>query len=476
MIHLSDFLNVIPIMIVVIASLISILIDIFFKKSQNITLSICIIAVISAIIFSFRNLQKEMMIFNDLLKSNDIAISFSVVIYLSFLITFFASKPYIEKVGINFGEYYTLLLFALLGMQLMIFANDLLIIFLGLELMSICFYVLAGFLRKRVKSNESALKYFLLGAFMTGFLLYGISLIYGISGTTNISKLISNMALFKNSVFMVGIGLFSIGFFFKMGIFPFQMWIPDVYEGSPTIVSGMMSTSGKIAAIGTISPILFSLNIAEFKLLLSIAAVLTMLFGNIIALSQVNLKRLLAYSSIASAGYIMVGIASFDDFALRGISFYLLAYTFMQLGAFILVSVVEKNSDDKKDFVNINISDYKGLAKRYPSIAIFLSIFLFSLGGIPPFAGFWGKYYLFYAAIKANLIWLSVVAILLSVVSIYYYLKVIVYMWFYEPEEIKYDVYFAPLSRIAIILSVFGTLLFGFFPDLFFSLFKMVTK
>jgi len=475
MIHLSDFVNIVPILIIVVAAILTILIDVIFKNGQKITLSICIISVISAIITSFNYLNKEVVTFNEFIRINDVAISFSVIIYVSFVITFLASKSYIEREEINFGEYYTLLMFALFGMQLMIFANDLLIIFLGLELMSICFYILAGFLRKRMKSNESSLKYFLLGAFMTGFLLYGISLIYGIAGTTNVAKIFTNSGVFKNTVFLIGTGLFTIGFFFKMGMFPFQMWIPDVYEGSPTIISGMMSTSGKIAAVGTIAPILISLNLPEFKLFLSLIAFLTMLFGNIIALSQVNIKRLLAYSSIASAGYIMVAIASLNDFALRGIGFYLAAYTFVQLGSFILVSLMEKSTEDKKDYLNVNIENYKGLAKNNPLFAILFTLFLFSLGGIPPLAGFWGKYYLFYAAIKSDLIWISIVAILLSVVSIYYYLKIIVYMWFYESTD-NIKIRFSPLSHIALMICVSGTILFGIYPQLFFTIFKMVVK
>ena len=475
MIHLSDFVNIVPILIIVVAAILTILIDVIFKNGQKITLSICIISVISSIITSFNYLNKEVVTFNEFIRINDVAISFSVIIYVSFVITFLASKSYIERDEINFGEYYTLLMFALFGMQLMIFANDLLIIFLGLELMSICFYILAGFLRKRMKSNESSLKYFLLGAFMTGFLLYGISLIYGIAGTTNVAKIFTNSGVFKNTVFLIGTGLFTIGFFFKMGMFPFQMWIPDVYEGSPTIISGMMSTSGKIAAVGTIAPILISLNLPEFKLFLSLIAFLTMLFGNIIALSQVNIKRLLAYSSIASAGYIMVAIASLNDFALRGIGFYLAAYTFVQLGSFILVSLMEKSTEDKKDYLNVNIENYKGLAKNNPLFAILFTLFLFSLGGIPPLAGFWGKYYLFYAAIKSDLIWISIVAILLSVVSIYYYLKIIVYMWFYESTD-NIKIRFSPLSHIALMICVSGTILFGIYPQLFFTIFKMVVK
>jgi NADH-quinone oxidoreductase subunit N len=475
MIHLSDFVNIVPILIIVVAAILTILIDVIFKNGQKITLSVCIISVISAIITSFNYLNKEIVTFNEFLRINDVVISFSVIIYVSFVITLLSSKSYIEREEINFGEYYTLLMFALFGMQLMIFANDLLIIFLGLELMSICFYILAGFLRKRMKSNESSLKYFLLGAFMTGFLLYGISLIYGVTGTTNVAKIFTNSGVFKNTVFLIGTGLFAIGFFFKMGMFPFQMWIPDVYEGSPTIISGMMSTAGKIAAVGTIAPILISLNLPEFKLFLSLIAFLTMLFGNIIALSQVNIKRLLAYSSIASAGYIMVAIASLNDFALRGIGFYLAAYTFVQLGSFILVSLMEKSSEDKKDYLNVNIENYKGLAKNNPLFAILFTLFLFSLGGIPPLAGFWGKYYLFYSAIKSDLIWISIVAILLSVVSIYYYLKIIVYMWFYESTD-NIKIKFSPLSHIALMLCASGTILFGIYPQLFFTIFKMVVK
>jgi NADH-quinone oxidoreductase subunit N len=375
-----------------------------FKKSENVILVFSIVSVLAAIIVSFTYLNKELIVFNEFLRVNNSSVVFSVIILVGILITLLASKAYIKKEEINFGEYYSLLLFAVLGMMLMVFANDLLIVFIGLELMSVCFYVLAGFLRKRIKSNESALKYFLLGAFMTGFLLYGIALIYGVTGTTNITRILAEPKVFSSTIFMVGIGLFLIGFFFKIGIFPFHMWIPDVYDGAPTVVSGMMSTAGKIAAVGTIVPIILYFNLIDFKLLFAIAAVATMLFGNIIALAQSNIKRLLAYSSIASAGYVMVGIAALNDFALKGITYYLLAYTFMQLGAFIIVSIIEKRSDDKKDFKFINLTDYKGLAKRNPLLAIFLSVFLFSLAGIPPFAGFWGKYYLFFAAIKANFI------------------------------------------------------------------------
>jgi NADH-quinone oxidoreductase subunit N len=367
-------------------------------------------------------------------------------------------------------------MFSAVGMLTMIYANDLLIIFIGLETMSICFYILAGFLRKRPKSNESAMKYFLLGAFMTGFLLYGISLIYGFTGFTNITKIFQNVQNFESPVFIVGLGLIMIGFFFKIGIFPFQMWIPDVYEGAPTIVSGLLSTSGKIAALGTIAPIIISQpSFSKYQFIFSVLALLTMLFGNVIAIAQTNLKRLLAYSSIASAGYILVGVSGVNEYSLKGIEFYLLSYIFMQLGSFIIVSMIENFNADKRDFSIVNISDYKGLAKRNPVIAFVFTIFLLSLAGIPPLAGFWGKYYLFYAAIKSNLIWLSILAILFSVVSVYYYLRIIVYMWFMDNEVKNTDDIQKPLqiylgNKVALAIALAGTLIFGIYPQLFFNL------
>jgi NADH-quinone oxidoreductase subunit N len=311
---------------------------------------------------------------------------------------------------------------------------------------------------------------------MTGFLLYGISLIYGVTGFTNITKIFQNVQNFESPVFIVGLGLILIGFFFKIGIFPFQMWIPDVYEGSPTTVSGLLSTSGKIAALGTIAPILLSQpSFSKFQFIFSILALLTMLLGNVIAISQTNIKRLLAFSSIASAGYLMVGVAAVNDLALKGIMFYLLSYIFMQMGAFIVVSIFEKFNPAERDFSMVKIADYKGLGKRNPFLAVMLTIFLFSLAGIPPFAGFWGKYYLFYAAIKSNLIWLSVLAILFSLVSVYYYLRVIVYMWFSDFEKIHSEeiisIDFG--NKLALIISFAGILVFGIFPQLFVIIFNI---
>jgi len=478
MIQINELANILPIIIIASGIILTLVFEIIFVKNKTIVYALSIVTVLAALVSCFYILNKDLYLFGELLRLNNTVLAFSAVILVSVLLTFTASRNYLEREGINFGEYYIIILSSVLGMLLMIFANDLLIIFIGLELMSICFYALVGMLRKRLKSNESALKYFLLGAFISGFLLYGISLMYGASGSTKLSVYVTMAGLARTPVFLIGLVLFSIGFLFKMGVFPFQMWVPDVYEGAPTVVTGLMSTAGKIAAVGTVAPIIISFNIPEFKTMLAVVSVLTMLFGNVIALSQSSIKRILAYSSIASAGYILVGVASMDEFAVKGILFYLAAYAFMQLGAFIIVSVYESNAKDKSDFSLLNFDDYKGLAKRNPMLGIFFSVFLLSLAGIPPLAGFWGKYYLFYVAIKSNLIWLSIVAILLSLVSLYYYLKIIVYMWFMEPSEDLKEVAVTSdlLTKIALVIAFAGTLIFGFLPNIFFSLFNFIIK
>ncbi len=476
MISLIDFNFVVPFLIIASASLLILILELIFKKSQSIVYYFSIFAVIAAIISVSFKINIDQIVFNEFLRVNNTSNVFTVLVLLSVLLTLLSSKSYIRKFDINFSEFYSIIMFSAVGMLTMIYANDLLIIFIGLETMSICFYILAGFLRKRPKSNESAMKYFLLGAFMTGFLLYGISLIYGFTGFTNITKIFQNVQNFESPVFIVGLGLIMIGFFFKIGIFPFQMWIPDVYEGAPTTVSGLLSTSGKITALGTIAPIIISQpSFSKYQFIFSVLALLTMLFGNVIAIAQTNLKRLLAYSSIASAGYILVGVAGVNEYSLKGIEFYLVSYIFMQLGSFIIVSMIENFNAEKRDFSMVNISDYKGLSKRNPVIAFVFTIFLLSLAGIPTLAGFWGKYYLFYAAIKSNLIWLSVLAILFSVVSVYYYLRIIVYMWFMDSEVKDTDDIQKPLqihfgNKVALAIAIAGTLIFGIYPQLFFNL------
>ena len=475
MIKTFDLLSSLPLLIISVSAVITIILGSFYKKSTKIVYAITLIALIAAIYYSFGYLDKEYLIYNNFLRVNNITTLFSIIALFAVLLSTMSAKTYIEKEEINFVEFYSLVLFSTTGMLIMIQAYNLISVFVGLELMSFCFYILAGFLRKRIKSNESAIKYFLLGAFITGFLLFGISLMYGVTGSMSYGKLLNDPTVLKSPVFLIGSALFIIGFFFKMGLFPFHLWVPDVYEGAPTAITGLMSTAGKIAAVGTVTPFIVSTGSDNFRLIFSIIALLTMLIGNVTALVQSNIKRILAFSSIASAGYILVGIAAISDLSIKSVSFYLFAYTLMQLGAFITVSLIEKPAEGINDYRNVDIEDYKGLAKTNPQLAIPLTIFLFSLGGIPPFAGFWGKYYLFYAAIQSNLIWLSVSAILFSVISLYYYLKIIVYMWFSppaNPENYKID----SMPSFAILIATFLTFMFGIFPQYFFSLFKTPFK
>lgn len=480
MINKSDFLFSIPLLIIAGSSLLILILEIIFpkdhkKKSETAIFYFSLIALIAAIYFSFLDIEKAAFIFSNFVRINRLTEVLNIMILFGMLITVLSSRDYLIAEGINYGEYYSLLFLSLLGMMLMTAANDLITIFVGLELMSVCFYVLTGFMRKKRESNESALKYFLLGAFFTGFLLLGIAFVYGYTQTTNYS-LISSMNIEKNSFYLLGLLLIFIAFIFKTGSFPLQMWIPDVYEGAPTIIAGMMSAVGKTAAFGALLGIFSVFNVKSIPLLVAIIAILTMLYGNVVALVQSNIKRLLAYSSIAHAGYIMVGFMLVNPGSMHAVLFYLITYIFMQLGAFIVVGVVEEKAAITQDpALRTNIESYKGLGKTNPGLASLLSIFLFSLAGIPPFAGFWGKYYIFLSAIQINFVWVAIIGILLSLIGVYYYIKIILYMWFYEPvlefnEPAKKDFAFT-----AAVISTIGLFLFGFYPELILKLIQAIT-
>jgi len=373
--------------------------------------------------------------FNGMVFTGRFPAFFEIVFVFSAVLSVLLSKQYLEREGVHSGEYYILMVFATVGMMLMASARDLIVLFLGLELMSISLYVLAGYKRRDKKSNEASLKYFLLGAFATGFFLYGISLMYGASGSTNLAIILNKFsAIQPDPLLWVGATLILSGLSFKISAVPFHMWVPDVYEGSPTTVAGFMSTGSKAAAFSALV-ILFSYSLHpswQLQAVIAYVAALTMILGNLIALVQQNIKRMLAYSSIAHAGYALVGIASANSLGRTGVLYYMLAYTFMQVGAFGVVSVLESqgkgpaNGNDKY----LLISDYAGLSSSHPFIAALMALFMFSLAVLPPFAGFFGKYYLFASAVTANMTWLAIIGVLASVVSIYFYVGVVVNMYF----------------------------------------------
>ena len=466
MITFSDFVNSLPLVIIASTALLVMIVEAIVPrkdKGEPVVFFLCLVGIAAAIVLSFFDINKNLVLYGNFLRFTTLTSILNITLLLGIFITVVSSRNYFQREGIHVSEYYLLILLSLLGMMLMINANDLLILFVGLELMSVCFYVLAGFIRKKLESNESSIKYFLLGAFLTGFLLLGIAFIYGFTGSTNYAEIAKANPL-KDNFYLLGLTLVFIAFIFKTGSFPLQMWIPDVYQGAPTIVTGMMSSVGKTAAFGALIAFFSIFDMRSIPIIVAIVAILTMLYGNVVALVQSNIKRLLAYSSIAHAGYIMVGFILINLFSTQAIVFYLISYILMQLGAFIIVGIVENKLVGQEG--RNDLESYKGLGKRNPLAAVFLTIFLFSLAGIPPFAGFWGKYYIFLSAIQNNYIWVAIVGILLSLIGVYYYIKVILYMWFYEPVVTGDESFSSEFSYTAALISVIGIFAFGIYPEL----------
>ena len=373
------------------------------------------------------------------------------------------SWQYAKRTHINQPEYYALLLTAVLGMVVMAASNDLITIFLGLELMSLSLYVMVGFRRNQLESNEAALKYFLLGAFASGFLLYGIALLYGGTGATNLQKIgefLGDTPLAGNTLVLVGGLLVLTGFLFKVAAVPFHMWTPDAYQGAPTSVTGFMSAGAKAAGFAALLRILIralpSLT-HDWQPMLAIVAMLTMTVGNVAALLQTNVKRMLAYSSIAHAGYVLVALVAGGNEGYAAAVFYLAAYSFMNLGAFALLTMMGKGTDEP-----VLVADLAGLGFRKPLAGLALTLFMISLGGIPPTAGFMGKILVFGAAVKAGLIWpLVVVGVLNSVVSVYYYLRITVALYMREPEGEPVALSINTPAVLALVITAAATLYFG---------------
>jgi NADH-quinone oxidoreductase subunit N len=394
---------------------------------------------------------------------------FKLIFLLGSGLTVLISVNYVVNEEIQHGEYFALILFATLGMMIMAGGTDLVVIFLGLELMSISLYVLAGCTRGRMVSNESALKYFLLGSFATGFLLYGVALLYGATGTTNLkvlSDVISKTGSQKH-IEILGMALLMIGFGFKIASVPFHMWTPDVYQGAPSPITAFMSAGPKAAAFAAFARV-FMLALpalqGEWVAIVWILAVLTMTVGNVIALVQDNIKRMLAYSSIAHTGYLLVAFLSAGELGIASILYYMMAYTFMNIGAFALITVLGGKGEEK-----IYIKDYSGIGYKHPIAAIAMSLFLFSLAGIPPTAGFMGKFYIFSAAIKEGYVGLAIIGVINSVISVYYYLRVTVAMYMKETDTTAADrapaVIFSPALIVAVLISAYGVLRLGLFPS-----------
>lgn len=470
-----EYFLLMPYIILGAGIVLSVIIEISNKKSESILPWFSALLFLGTAFYSIYNLNQNFVLFGGMMEVGGRPAIFNFIFNLGAALITLTSVDYLKKYGTYYGEYYILIQSSVLGMMVMASAHDILMIFMGLELMSICFYVLAGFNRKKHSSNEAALKYFLLGSFTTGFIVYGIALIYGATGSTSIQNILENFVGYStNIIFILGLLLFFIGFCFKVAAVPFHMWVPDVYQGSASTVAGLMSTTGKAAAFSVLLIMLGSVITYNaphvFRAYFSVIATLSMLVGSIVALSQNNLKRMLAYSSISHAGYMAIGLAAGNRYSLAGIIFYLAAYAFMNIGAFSVISVIEEEDDSRT-----TISSYAGLQSKSPFLAAMMSLFMFALAGIPPLAGFYGKYFVFFGAIQSHQTWLAIVGVFSSVISVYFYLRVVVYIYFRNSEE-EFSIQKSFGSYTAIAISAAMILLFGFFPDLLMNLITSVIK
>ena len=418
-----------------------------------------------ALCFAVRLLGVRTDLFSGLYVIDGFGTFFKCLFLAILLMVAAISIRYTRREEMASGEYYALLLFGVLGMMTMVSSTSFMTIFIGLEVMSLSIYVLCGLLRSQVRAVESSFKYFLLGAFATAFLLYGIALLFASTGAIDI-RMVRTVASARNlgvdPVFLAGMALLIVGFGFKTASVPFHMWTPDVYEGAPTPITGFMATGVKAAAFAAFLRVFYTAFypfIASWSSVLWVIAVLTMCVGNIAALAQNNIKRLLAYSSIAHAGYILVAFATGDRVLSSSVLYYLVAYAFMNLGAFTVVILLGRKGEPNED-----IDSYAGLAGRHPFVALCMTIFLLSLTGIPPLAGFTGKFYIFSDAIKSRFYWLAVIGVLNSAVAAYYYLRVLMYMYFKEPAREIGKVDMSPLYVVVMLACVAALFYLGMFP------------
>jgi NADH-quinone oxidoreductase subunit N len=402
--------------------------------------------------------------YSNLWVVDDFSIFFHVVSLLIAFITTLISLDYLKREKINHAEYYALLLFATAGMLVMAGSNELMMVFIGLEILSIATYVLAGFRRNDLRSNEAALKYFLLGSFSSAFFLYGVALVFGATGATNLVVIGEALSVMEvpTAMVLLASALMLIALCFKVAVAPFHIWTPDVYEGAPSPVTGFMSVGPKAAGFA----VLFRVFVTAFPGIeeqwtevMWVVAALTMVLGNVVAIAQPNIKRMLAYSSIAHAGYIVVSFAAATEAGMAAALFYALAYSIMNLGAFAIVTVLSRSQDK-----TANLADFAGLAARRPGLAALLSLFLLSLAGVPGTAGFAGKFFIFRSAVDAGMTSLAIIAVVTTVISFYYYLHVIVQMYMREPQEEFTDVKVTGAINIALVAAVAGTLYLGILP------------
>ena len=463
----QDIARFLPeIILTVTGTLLMVLDPVINKRSSSLFGHLSILALLAGIGGAIYGDANPGPAFGGLLLVDGFATFFRILVMVVGILTILPSYRFLRRQDGETGEFHALLLFSIAGQSIMASANELIVIFIGLEISSIASYVLAGYLRDDKRANEAALKYFLLGSFATAFFLYGVALIYGATGTINLSA-VRGAIVGPNAPSATFLGVAAavmfVGLAFKVSASPFQIWAPDVYQGAPTPVSAFLSAGPKAAAFAVFLRIFmtaFEPIASGWMPLVWVCALLSMTVGNFAALLQTNIKRMLAYSSIAHAGYVLVALAAQSDIGTAAAMFYLAGYAFMNVGAFAVVSHLSGRGEKYQD-----IGDFKGLAQKQPLTAAMLTIFLLSLIGVPLTGGFFGKFYIFKAALDSHLVWLTVLGLLNSAVAAYYYLRILVMMYMHEPGDAVGEVEpLTPSLRLALILPALGTLFLGIFP------------
>ncbi len=458
-----------PSLTVGVVALLAMLLEPFLsEKRQEIVGHFSWIGLIVALYFASQLIGVKSTTFDGMFIADDFSQFFNLIFVLGAILTIFTSIDYLKKKENSHGEFYPLILFSTYGMMVMASTSNLLVMFLGLEIMSIALYVLAGFARSELRSTEASIKYFLLGAFATGFTVFGIAFIYGTTGSFEAMDVINHFRQGGgiDTFLLIGAALLIVGLGFKVALVPFHMWAPDAYEGAPAPVTGFMSAGPKAAAFAALLRI-FSLGFHDLQPVLEplfwTLAVLTMTVGNIMAIRQNNIKRMLAYSSIAHAGYIMIALVVGTPESTSAAALYLLCYAVTNLGAFMIISQVD--STKPHDEVT-SIDDYNGLGKSKPFLAILLTIFLISLAGFPPTAGFMGKFVLFKSAVVDGHYAIVVIAVMNSLVSVYYYLRIVVKMFMADSDQRPLAVPAVPIFLvIALLIAVIAVFAIGIYPQ-----------
>ena len=459
-----------PELIIILTFILVVIFDLFNSLQKTFTAWITIVGCAIALYVSIDMLQigTEGTEFSNMIQVDKYSLFFNVIFLVSTILVVLISMNYLGRQDKRQGEYYLLILLATLGMMLMASGNELIVVFLGLELMSLSLYVLAGYFQRSMASSEAGMKYLLLGAFASGFFLYGIALIYGGAGTTSIPQIASALTVdAKSPLLLSGMFLLVVGFGFKVALVPFHQWAPDVYEGAPTSIAAFISAGPKAAGFAAFLRIFMDAlqNLqSEWIILITILAALTMTVGNLVAIAQRNIKRMLAYSSIAHAGYVLVALAAANKDGISSAMFYLFVYCVMNIGAFGAV-ILARTEDGE----SLMISDYAGLGFKKPLLALFMTIMLLSLAGFPPTAGFVGKFYIFRSAVESGQIWLVIIGAINTTISAFYYLRVVVAMYMREPEvELDFLAY-PRLLIVALTLAAIGVVLIGILPSYFLS-------